>query len=71
MEPRNVYNYVINLAHFKALSTDLWDKNVMPEHGKDDKLFELEVVDVVYSLESRVSGYSQTFSIFLGRENII
>lgn len=43
MEPRNVYNYVINLAHLKHSAQIYGDENVMPEHEKDDKLLQLSV----------------------------
>lgn len=43
IEPRNVYNYVINLAHLKHSAQIYGDKSVMPEHENDDKLVQFFV----------------------------
>lgn len=43
MSWRNVYNYVINLAHLKHSAQIYGDKNVMPKHKKKDKLLQFSV----------------------------
>lgn len=43
VEPRNVYNYVINLAHLKHSPNIYRDKNVTPKHEQDDKLLGFHV----------------------------
>lgn len=76
MEPRNVYNYVINLTHLKHSVQiygrwDLWDKNEMPKHEKDDEAAATAVV--VYNF--RIKNVGLDFVFFHpsreGRRNLI